>query len=114
MKHLKHAAQAAPANRDSLKVGHHMVVAPIQTRYPFDGNEIPAGARLDLIELGETHALVRYQGMRCWKSITDIQNRVCLLVPWVTDEEGLKFVTPVHPVDADLLPIEGEFRRLAS
>jgi len=114
MKHLKHAAQAAQESRNALKVGHHMVLTPIPTRYPFETNEIPAGARLDLIELGETHALVRYQGMRCWKSITDIQNRVSLLVPWVTDEEGLRFVTPVHPMDAGMLPIEGEFRRLAS
>lgn len=95
-----------------LDTGHYMVVKAIPTRHPFESNEIPAGARLDVLEVGETHALVRYQGMRCWKSITDIQPCVRLLVPWVADEEGLRFVVPVHLAGAAMLPIEGECRRV--
>lgn len=71
---------------------------------PVGTNAIPAGSRLYVLGVGEMHAVARYQRMRFWKSIVDIQYCVRLLVPWLADERGAFFV-PVHLADA-MLPIE--------
>ncbi|MFA7282564.1 MAG: hypothetical protein WC100_20950 [Sterolibacterium sp.] len=96
-----------------MKTGHHIATKTIPLCRPFEAAEIPLGDRFDVLAVCGGYALIRYEGIRCWKSLSGFERFCAQLSPMVLADDGFRLVRPESIAGTSSFPLVRTFDTLA-
>lgn len=83
----------------SLALGHFMATRDIPLSTPFDSPVIPAGDTFDIHDISGANVLIKYEGIRVWKSREHFFGCItCLLPNQIVADDGFHLIPAQRPL----------------
>ncbi len=81
-----------------MKTGHYLVTKPIPLASPFESGQMPIAANFDILAVAPEYVLIRYEGIRVWKTRSHIEGSAVCTTEMVVANDGYRMV-PAPVID---------------